>query len=71
MTELSGTPLPAQIMNRLAENSEKPDLIREIGIEIAIELSKKLIEIDVSGLHFYTMNSADSTLKIVREIGLR
>jgi methylenetetrahydrofolate reductase (NADPH) len=71
MTELSGTPLPAQMVNRLAENSEKPDLIREIGIEIAIDLSRKLIEIEAPGLHFYTMNSADSTLKIVREIGLR
>ncbi|NBP43538.1 MAG: methylenetetrahydrofolate reductase [NAD(P)H], partial [Actinobacteria bacterium] len=35
------------------------------------ELSKKLLDYGVPGLHFYTMNNAAPTIEIINRIGLR
>ena len=45
--------------------------VRQAGIEIAIELASALLAERVPGLHFYTMNSAQSTVEIVEGVGLR
>ena len=44
--------------------------MRKIGIEIATELGQELIDLHVPGVHFYTMNSAESTLEIAKNLGL-
>jgi methylenetetrahydrofolate reductase (NADPH) len=46
-------------------------MVKEKGIEIAAKLSAELLEEGAPGLHFYTMNSASSTIEIVKRIGLR
>lgn len=70
MAELGGTPIPQSILERFKGSEESPDAIKEIGIEIATELSQKLIEANVPGLHFYTMNASTATLSIVKNLGL-
>ena len=71
MAVLGGTPIPDWIIKRFDPISEDSEAIRNAGIEIATELAKSLIEVGVPGLHFYTMNSALSTLEILRRLGLR
>ena len=71
MADLSGTPIPSQIQNRIEEVSDDLLAVKQIGIEIAVELSTQLLDGGVPGLHFYTMNSAASTLEIVQRAGLR
>jgi methylenetetrahydrofolate reductase (NADPH) len=71
MADLSGTPIPSQIQNRIEEVSDDSLAVKQIGIEIAVELSTQLLDGGVPGLHFYTMNSAASTLEIVQRAGLR
>jgi methylenetetrahydrofolate reductase (NADPH) len=71
MADLSGTPIPSQIQNRIEEVSDDLLAVKQIGIEIAVELSTQLLDGGVPGLHFYTMNSAASTLEIVQRVGLR
>lgn len=71
MADLSGTPIPSQIQNRIEEVSDDSLAVKQIGIEIAVELSTQLLDGGVPGLHFYTMNSAASTLEIVQRVGLR
>jgi methylenetetrahydrofolate reductase (NADPH) len=70
MTELNGTPIPEAITRRFAGHEDNPEAVREIGIEIATELSQKLITAKVPGLHFYTMNSSTATLQIVKNLGM-
>jgi methylenetetrahydrofolate reductase (NADPH) len=70
MAELGGTPLPAPVVERISRYQDDGDSLRKEGIDIAVELAEKLIEIGVPGLHFYTMNSAESTLKITSRIGV-
>ncbi|MEY2722542.1 MAG: Methylenetetrahydrofolate reductase, partial [Actinomycetota bacterium] len=36
-----------------------------------ISLCKELLDSAVPGIHFYTMNNSNSTIEIVKEIGLR
>ena len=70
MVELSGIQIPEQILNRFKDQSEDLNAVRNIGIDIATEMGKTLIEMNVPGIHFYTMNSAESTIKIARNLGL-
>ena len=71
MAELSGTPIPSEVLTRVSAVENDPQKVRAIGIEIATELCEKLLNRGVPGIHFYTMNSASSTLEIVKRIGLR
>ena len=38
--------------------------IRAFGTEVVTELCRTLLDNDVPGLHFYTLNNADATLAI-------
>lgn len=71
MAELGGTPIPIEILERIRENQNSSASVRSEGIAIATELSFDLIAAGAPGLHFYTMNSAESTIQIVKRIGLR
>lgn len=69
MAQLGGTEIPAPIRERIL--AVEPERVGEVGIEIAVELGRELIAGGVPGLHFYTMNSATSTIGIIKELGLR
>ncbi len=70
MVELSGMQVPTFIANKFEKFSDDLDATKEIGIEIATELGAELLRRGVPGLHFYTMNSAQSTLAIAKNLGL-
>lgn len=70
MAELGGTPIPPSVINRFEGKEDDPDAVRNIGIDLATELSQKLISARVPGLHFYTMNTSTATLQIVKNLGL-
>jgi methylenetetrahydrofolate reductase (NADPH) len=71
MAELSGTPLPQSVKERIEAVESDAVEVRKVGIDIASEICAELLSRGVPGLHFYTMNSAASTLEIVKRIGLR
>jgi methylenetetrahydrofolate reductase (NADPH) len=71
MAQLSGAEVPNFIVEQLKPVSDQPERVRELGIDIAAKLGSELMEIGAPGLHFYTMNSATSTIEIVKKIGLR
>ena len=71
MAELSGTPLPQSVKERIEMVESDAGEVRKVGIDIASEICAELLSRGVPGLHFYTMNSAASTLEIVKRIGLR
>lgn len=71
MALLSGTPIPTSITERINQGEGTPEQVREEGVAIATELSLELLRAQAPGLHFYTMNSAVSTIEIVKRIGLR
>ena len=70
MVELSGVTIPAQISKRFENAGEDLSEIKKIGIDIATELGSKLLAAKVPGVHFYTMNTAESTILIAKNLGL-
>jgi methylenetetrahydrofolate reductase (NADPH) len=70
MAELSGTPLPAAVVSRLEAVSQDPAAIREVGVQIATELSQRLLAEGAPGLHFYTMNRSLATLEVYANLGV-
>lgn len=65
---LCGATIPedvVKIFERYADNLEET---KKIGIEFAIKQCEDLIKHNVKGLHFYTLNKSDATLKIYEAI---
>jgi methylenetetrahydrofolate reductase (NADPH) len=68
MSELSGTAIPANILEKFSAIQDDQDAVQKLGIEIATELCEELLEQGVPGLHFYTMNTSSATLEIYRKL---
>lgn len=64
MAELSGTSIPAHILEKFESVEDSPEDVRKVGVEIATELSAKLLEAGAPGIHFYTMNTSTATREI-------
>ena len=70
MAELGGTPIPANIAKIFSDIADDADAVRKVGVELATKLCQELMELNVPGIHFYTMNTADATLQICQNLGL-
>jgi len=70
MVELSGMQVPAAIAEKFSKYGDDLEATKEIGIEIATDIGTELLRRGVPGLHFYTMNSAQSTLAIAKNLNL-
>ena len=70
MAELGGTPIPANIAKIFSDIADDADAVRKVGVELATKLCQELIGLNVPGIHFYTMNTADATLEICKNLGL-
>jgi len=70
MVELSGTKIPIEILDRFESARTDPASVKKIGIEIATQMGAQLLDSGVPGLHFYTMNTAESTIEIAKNLGL-
>jgi methylenetetrahydrofolate reductase (NADPH) len=71
MADLGGTALPREIVDRISRFDGDVEAVKREGVEIASELVEKLIAIGAPGVHFYTMNSAASTIEVIKRVGLR
>jgi methylenetetrahydrofolate reductase (NADPH) len=69
MAELSGTPIPSKILN-IFEGAIDAEDVKKIGVELATNLCGELTDNGASGIHFYPMNNASSTLAVARNLGI-
>ncbi len=70
IAELTGVALPQDVTERLHRVADDPAAVREVGVEIAIELSRTLLDGGAPGLHFITMNRSTATLDVFAGLGL-
>lgn len=70
-TALCGAELPAELVGRLEALGEDEAAVAELGIEYAVEQCRDLLREGAPGLHFYTLNKARSTSRILLRLGLR
>ena len=72
MAELAGgARFPAKLLRALARCQDDPEMVAQVGIHYASEQCLDLLENDVRGIHFYTLNRSDATRKIFASLGLR
>ncbi len=68
--ELSGRPVPAELITRFEALAGDPAAVRAAGVEEATGLSAKLLSGGAPGLHFYTLNRSTATLDVFGQLGL-
>jgi methylenetetrahydrofolate reductase (NADPH) len=70
MAELAaGARIPARLLKAVAR-TKNDDYVEKVGIHWATEQVRDLIDNDVRGIHFYTLNSSSATLKIYESLGV-
>jgi methylenetetrahydrofolate reductase (NADPH) len=69
-SDACGAEIPRYIRKRLEAYGDDKASIRAFGHEVVLDLCHRLLEGGAPGIHFYTMNQADATLKLWRELEL-
>lgn len=65
-----GADVPAWIRKRMEALAGDPHGQRELGIELAVRQAEDLLRNGAPGLHFYTLNRAEPTVRIWEALGL-
>ena len=61
---MCGAQLPRWIEKRLQDFGDDIDAIKDFGTDVVSEMTQKLLDAGVPGIHFYTLNQAEATLRI-------
>ncbi len=70
MAELAGgARLPARLLKAVAR-ARDDEYVERVGVHWATEQVRDLLDHNVRGIHFYTLNSSKSTLKIYESLGV-
>ena len=69
-SDACGAEIPRWVRKRLESFGDDRDAIVAFGEEVVTQLCEKLLAGGAPGLHFYTMNRAEPTLALWRNLGL-
>jgi len=61
--------MPDRVVSRFEKANGDPDEMKKIGIEVATEQARDLLNHGVPYLHFYTLNQADPVIEVVKNLG--
>jgi methylenetetrahydrofolate reductase (NADPH) len=62
--------LPPALVTRLEQYADDDEACAEFGIEYATQQCQDLLKNGAPGLHFYTLNRARSTTRVLQNLGL-
>ncbi|NNM85568.1 MAG: methylenetetrahydrofolate reductase [NAD(P)H] [Phycisphaerales bacterium] len=72
MAELAlGAHYPARLLRAINRAGDDADAVRRVGIHWATEQCRDLLDNQIRGLHFYTLNNSYATLEIYRNLGVK
>lgn len=72
MAELAaGARYPASLLRAIQRCEMDPEAVRRVGIHWASEQCRDLLDNQVRGIHFYTLNRSDATRQIYASLGLK
>ncbi|MEX0915858.1 MAG: methylenetetrahydrofolate reductase, partial [Wenzhouxiangellaceae bacterium] len=71
-SKMCGADMPMWIFKRVQAWEEAEDFksIRQFGEDVITDLCRKLLDMGAPGIHFYTLNRAQATLKLCSNLGL-
>src|SRR5438094_6912447 len=65
-----GARFPATLVRALQRCENDPEGVRRVGVHFALEQCHDLLDNDVAGIHFYTLNRSDATRMIFDSLGI-
>lgn len=69
-TKLCGADLPQSLVNDLDRYADNDEACTEFGIDFAARQCAELLKCGVPGLHFYTLNKANSVSRVLKNLKL-
>jgi len=66
-----GARVPAKLMRAINRTDGSVEAVRRVGVHWATEQCRDLLDNDVRGIHFYTLNSSTATREIYKTLGVR
>ena len=63
-SEMCGAEIPQWLRRKLESYADDVDSIKDFGADFVSEMSQKLLDLGAPGLHFYSMNQSEATLRI-------
>jgi methylenetetrahydrofolate reductase (NADPH) len=66
----AGSRFPAKLLRALQRCQNDPEMVRRVGVHFALEQCHDLLDSDVAGIHFYTLNRSDATRVIFDSLGI-
>lgn len=68
MLSMAKVTMPKTLMAQLDKYNDNPEDIRKVGIEFASHQCQQLIDAEVAGLHFFTLNTSSSVGQILNNL---
>lgn len=69
-SDMCGAEIPRWIRQRLIGFADDRESIKAFGADVVSELCQSLLDYGAPGLHFYSMNQAEASLAICRNLGV-
>lgn len=69
-SEMCGADVPQWIRKQMEAYGDDTDSIQKFGEEVVTRMCEQLLDAGAPGLHFYTLNQADPSLRIWKNLGL-
>lgn len=66
-----GARFPARLLRAIARCGDDPEAVAKVGIHWATEQCRDLLDNNVRGIHFYTLNRSDATRRIYENLGVK
>jgi methylenetetrahydrofolate reductase (NADPH) len=66
-----GARYPARLQRAIQRAQGEPEAVRRVGIHWATEQSRDLLDNNVRGIHFYTLNLSHATREIYKTLGIK
>jgi len=67
-SNMCGAEIPLWISKRLESYGDDTDSVKSFGVQVVSNLCQQLIDSGAPGLHFYTLNQADASEKIINNL---
>ncbi len=65
-----GARFPAKLLRALQRCENDREMVNRVGVHFALEQCHDLLDNDVAGIHFYTLNRSDATRVIFDSLGI-
>ncbi|WP_328188059.1 methylenetetrahydrofolate reductase [NAD(P)H] [Marinobacter sp. OP 3.4] len=69
-SDMCGAEIPRWIRKQLEAYGDDSESIKRFGEDVVTDMCERLLAAGAPGLHFYTLNQADASLKIWNNLGL-